>query len=122
MAFKIDHIHIKTSNPGKTARWYVDNLGAKIEAEIRNGERVSFRLDLHGLSLSVTDFIPGQKLEQRYGMEHLALGTDDLPGTIEKLKSSGVRILEERRIADGRQSCFFEGPEGTRLEVMEMGR
>jgi len=122
MAFKIDHIHIKTSSPGKTARWYVDNLGARIESENRNGERVSFRLDLHGLSLSVTDFIPGQKLEQHYGMEHLALGTDDLPGTIEKLKSSGVRILEERRTADGRQSCFFEGPEGTRLEVMEMGR
>ena len=122
MAFKIDHIHIKTSNPGKTARWYVDNLGARIESENRNGERVSFRLDLHGLSLSVTDFIPGQKLEQCYGMEHLALGTDDLPGTIEKLKSSGVRILEERRTADGRQSCFFEGPEGARLEVMEMGR
>jgi len=120
MAFKINHLHIKTSNPRKTAQWYMDNLGAKIVAENRSGERLSFRLDLHGLRLNVTDFIEGQKLEQHYGMEHLALDTDDLAGTVEKLKASGARILEERQLPDGRRVCFFEGPEGVRLEVMEM--
>lgn len=120
MAFKINHLHIKTSNPRKTAQWYVDNLGAKIVAENRTGERLGFRLDLHGLRLNVTDFIMGQKLEQHYGMEHLALDTDDLAGTVEKLKGSGARILEERQLPDGRRVCFFEGPEGVRLEVMEM--
>ncbi len=119
MAFKINHLHIKTSNPGQTAQWFVENLGAKIARENRNGERVSFRLDLHGLSLNVTDFLEEQKLEQHYGMEHLALDTDDLPGVAQRLRSSGARILEERQLADGRHVCFFEGPEGVRLEVME---
>ncbi len=120
MAFKINHLHVKTSDPQKTAQWYVDNLGAKIVAENRSGDRVSFRLDLHGLGLNVTDYIEGQKLEQHYGMEHLALDTDDLPGTVEKLKTRGARILEQRQLPDGRHVCFFEGPEGVRLEVMEM--
>ena len=120
MAFKINHVHIKTSDPRKTARWFVENLGAKIATENRNGERVSFRLDLHGLSLNVTDFVEGQKLEQHYGMEHLALDTDDLTGVVQKLRSSSARILEERQLPDGRHVCFFEGPEGVRLEVMEM--
>ncbi|MGH7772155.1 MAG: VOC family protein [Candidatus Binatia bacterium] len=120
MSFKINHLHIKTSDPQKTARWYIDNLGAKVLTENRSGQRVTFRLDLHGLHLNVTDYIEGQKLEQHYGMEHLALDAEDLPGTVEKLKASGARILEERQLPDGRHVCFFEGPEGVRLEVMEI--
>lgn len=122
MAFKINHIHIKTSVPRKTAQWFVENLGAKIATENRDGQRESFRLDLHELSLNITDFLPEQKLEQHYGMEHLALDTDDLFGTVEKLKARGVRILEERQLPDGRHICFFEGPEGVRLEVMDWKR
>lgn len=120
MAFKINHLHMKTPNPQKTAQWYVDNLGAKIVEEIRGSETVGFRLDLHGVRLNVTGFIEGQKLGQHYGMEHLAIDTDDLHGTVEKLRASGARILEERQLRDGRKVCFFEGPEGVRLEVMEM--
>ena len=119
MAFQINHLHIKTSDPRKTAQWFVENLGAKIAAENRNGDRVSFRLDLHGLGLNVTDFLEGQKLGQHYGMEHLALDTDDIAGEVQKLKARGARILEERQLPDGRHVCFFEGPEGVRLEVME---
>lgn len=120
MAFKINHVHIKTSDPRKTAQWFVENLGAKVATENRNGERVTFRLDLHGLSLNVTDFVEDQKLEQHYGIEHLALDTDDLTGVVQKLKLNDARILEERQLRDGRHVCFFEGPEGVRLEVMEM--
>jgi catechol 2,3-dioxygenase-like lactoylglutathione lyase family enzyme len=120
MVVKVNHLHIKTSEPAKTAEWFVKNLGAKIATENRSGERVSYRLDLHGLALNVTDFIEGQKLGQHYGMEHLALDTSDIAGDVQGLKSAGARILEERRLPDGRHVCFFEGPEGVRLEVMEI--
>lgn len=120
MVVNVNHLHIKTSEPAKTAQWFVKNLGAKIAAENRSGERVSFRLDLHGLALNVTDFIEGQKLGQHYGMEHLALDTSDIAGDVQALKAAGARILEERRLPDGRRVCFFEGPEGVRLEVMEI--
>ena len=119
MAFRINHIHIKTRDPRKTAEWFVDNLGAKIAAENRNGDKIPIRLDLHGLGMNVTDFLDEQKLAQHYGMEHLALDTDDVHAQVEKLRAAGARILEERQLADGRHVCFFEGPEGVRLEVME---
>jgi hypothetical protein len=41
---------------------------------------------------------------------------------VSKLKEGGARILEERSLRDGRKVCFFEGPEGVRLEVLEMRR
>ena len=115
MNFKINHLHFKTPDPKKTARWYVDNLGATIVAETAGG----FRMDLHGIPLNVTGHVEGQELEQHFGLEHVALDVDDLPAMVQQLKESGTRILEERVVGSGRRVCFFEGPEGVRLEVME---
>ena len=46
MAFKLNHLHLKTPNPKETADFYVNNLGATVVAETANG---GYRLDLHGL-------------------------------------------------------------------------
>lgn len=121
MAFKVNHFHLKTPDPQKTAKWYVEFLGAKVVSERTdpNG-KPTFRLDLHGIPLSVTSYIVGQRLEQHFGLEHIAIDTDDFAGEVAKIKKSGARILEERQLPDGRNVCFFEGPEGVRLEFLEM--
>jgi len=121
MAFKINHLHLKTPDPRKTADWYVKYVDAKVvnERALPNG-RVSFRLNLHGVELNVTDFLEEQKLEQFYGLEHVAIDTDNFAGEVAKIKAAGIKILEERVLPDGRKVCFFEGPEGVRLEFLEM--
>ena len=117
MAFKMNHIHLKTPDPEKTAKFYVDTLGAKIVGQAgANG----LRIDLHGLSVNITKFIEGQSREQLYGIEHIAIDTDDLDNVVESLKANGARILEETQVGGGRRVCFFEGPEGVQLEVLEM--
>ena len=113
---KLNHLHLKTKDPAKTAKFYVDNLGAKITAEMPNG---GFRLDLHGLSLNVSKFLE-QKREQKYGMEHIAIDTDELDALVEKLKGQGIHILEQTVVSGGRRVCFFEGPDGVQLEFIEM--
>lgn len=121
MAFKVNHLHFKTPDPRKTAKWYVDFLGAKIISERETpGGQPFFRLDLHGLALNVSGFLEGQQLEQHYGMEHLAIDTDDFAAEVAKIKAGGAKILEERKGMEGRNICFFEGPEGVRLEFLEM--
>jgi lactoylglutathione lyase len=121
MAFKINHLHLKTPEPQKTVDWYVKHVGAKVLSErtAPNG-RKSFRMALHGVEFNVTDFLPEQKLEQFYGLEHVAIDTDDFAGEVAKIKAAGIKILEERVLPDGRKVCFFEGPEGVRLEFLEM--
>ena len=95
----------------------MDTLGAKIIGEAGvNG----LRLDLHGLTLNVTRFIDSQKHEQKYGIEHIALDTDDMPALVAKLKASGAKILEETTVGNGRKVCFFEGPDGVHLEFLEV--
>ena len=121
MSYRVNHLHIKTPDPHKTAQWYVDYLGAKVVSERKSPSgRPILRLDLHGVPLNVTGYIEGQRLEQHYGLEHVAVDTDDLAGEVEKIKASGAKILEERTLPDGRRVCFFEGPDGVRLEFLEM--
>jgi lactoylglutathione lyase len=120
MAFRINHLHLKTPNPKKTADFYVEYTGAKIvkEATRPDGSK-NFRLDLHGVELNVTQFLEEQKLEQFMGLEHVAIDTNNFDGEVNKIKSAGLKILEERVLPDGRRVCFFEGPEGVRLEFLE---
>jgi catechol 2,3-dioxygenase-like lactoylglutathione lyase family enzyme len=117
MSFKMNHVHLKTADPDKTAQFYVDTLGAKIVSKNATG---GYRLDLHGLSLNVSRFLDQQKREQKYGMEHIAIDTDELDNLVEKLKGQGIHILEETVVSGGRRVCFFEGPDGVQLEFIEM--
>ncbi len=121
MAFKINHLHLKSPEPQTTVDWYVKHVGAKIVSE-RTGPngRTTYRLDLHGVPLSVTEFLEEQKLAQFYGLEHVAIDTDDFAAEVAKIKAAGIKILEERVLPDGRKVCFFEGPQGVRLEFLEM--
>jgi lactoylglutathione lyase len=117
MAFQLNHVHLKTRDPRQTAKFYVDNLGATIVSEI--GTR-GIRLDLHGLTLNVTTLVEEQTRQQVYGMEHFALNTDDLDGTVAKLQASGAKVLEQMTSGNGHRICFLEGPDGVQLEIIEM--
>jgi len=117
MAFQLNHVHLKTRDPQQTAKFYVENLGATIVSEI--GTR-GIRLDLHGLTLNVTTFVDEQTRQQVYGMEHFALNTADLDGTVAKLQANGAQVLEHMTSGNGRRICFLEGPDGVQLEIIEM--
>jgi catechol 2,3-dioxygenase-like lactoylglutathione lyase family enzyme len=116
MAYAVQHVHIKTRDPKTTAQFYIDNFAATVKAEIP-GRGV--RLDLHGLQLNVTTLISSQSHEQHYGIEHIALETDDYAGTLARLKAKGVRILEELPPNNGRHVCFLEAPDGAQVELIE---
>jgi catechol 2,3-dioxygenase-like lactoylglutathione lyase family enzyme len=121
MGFRVNHLHLKTPDPRRTVDFYVKFAGAKIVSERTGADgKISFRLDLHGVPLNVTDYLTDQKLEQHYGLEHVAIDAENFAAEVDKIKAAGVKILEERVLPDGRKVCFFEGPEGVRLEFLEM--
>jgi catechol 2,3-dioxygenase-like lactoylglutathione lyase family enzyme len=117
MAMHLNHVHLKTHDPEKTAQFYVETLGAKI---VGTAGSTGYRLDLHGLSLNVTTFLESQTREQKYGMEHIAIDTNELDSLVAQLTARGIPILEQTTISGGRRVCFFEGPDGVQLEFIEM--
>ena len=116
MAFKLNHVHLK-QGPTASAKFYVENLGATIVSEI--GTR-GYRLNLHGLTVNLTTHVEDQTRQQLYGMEHFALDTDDLDGTVAKLTANGAHVLEQMVSGNGRRICFLEG--GCATEIIEMQR
>jgi catechol 2,3-dioxygenase-like lactoylglutathione lyase family enzyme len=119
MTLKLNHLHLKTRDPEKTVKFYVDTFGARI---VNKSPRGGYRIDLLGLELNVTGFLEDQTREQKYGMEHIAIDTDELDALVAKLKAQGVPILEQTVVSGGRRVCFFEGPDGVQLEFIEMKR
>jgi catechol 2,3-dioxygenase-like lactoylglutathione lyase family enzyme len=116
MSFAIQHVHVKTKDPKQTMQFYIDNLGATYVAEIPGR---GHRLNLHGLTLNITTLISAQNHEQHYGIEHIALDTDDYSGAMTKLRENGVRVLEELPPNNGRRVCFLEAPDGAQIELIE---
>jgi catechol 2,3-dioxygenase-like lactoylglutathione lyase family enzyme len=116
MTFSVHHVHLKTPDPHKTAQFYIDNFGATLKGDIP-GRGV--QVDLHGLQLNITTLISVQHHEQHYGIEHMAVETNDYAGTLAQLRRNGVRILEELPPNNGRHACFVECPDGAQMEVIE---
>ena len=118
MTFTINHVHLKTPDPLATARFYMDNFGATMKADMP-GRGV--QLDLHGLQLNITTLIAAQNHEQHYGIEHLAVNTEDYPGTLAKLVANGVKLLEQLppNPENGRRVAFLACPDGAQMELIE---
>jgi 4-hydroxyphenylpyruvate dioxygenase-like putative hemolysin len=116
MAYGVQHVHLKTRDPKQTMQFYVDNFGATLKAEIPGR---GFRLDLHGLQLNITTLIASQNHEQHYGIEHIAVDTDNYEGTLARMRQNGVKILEEMPPNNGRRVCFVEAPDGAQMELIE---
>ena len=130
MAFGLHHLHLKTRDPKGTMQFYVDNLGATLIGE---AGAHGYRVNLHGLQLNITPIMETQSREQHYGIEHIAVDTDDYTATLARLRAHGVRVLEELTLTasdlaaypwlppevNGRRVCFLEAPDGAQIEVIE---
>jgi catechol 2,3-dioxygenase-like lactoylglutathione lyase family enzyme len=112
----VHHVHLKSRDPKGTMQFYVDNLGATLITEVPGR---GYRVNLHGLQLNITSLIADQTREQRYGIEHVAVDTDDYTATLARLRANGVRILEELPPTNGRRVCFLEAPDGAQIEIIE---
>jgi catechol 2,3-dioxygenase-like lactoylglutathione lyase family enzyme len=116
MTINVHHVHLKSRDPKQTMQFYVDNLGATVIADM--GPR-GYRLNLHGLTINLTPIVDTQKREQHYGIEHIAVDTDDYAGTMAKFRANGATILEELPVNNGRHVGFVQAPDGAQIEVIE---
>ena len=116
MTLTVQHVHLKAQDVQKTMQYYIDNFGATVKAEIPGR---GWQLDLHGLQLNITGIIPEQKHEQHYGIEHMAIVTDDYPGTMARLHDNGVAVLEELQGSNGSRVAFVAATDGAQTEIIE---
>lgn len=120
MGMTLNHLHFKTADPWRTAKWYVDHMGAKIIADNSRDGAVSLRIEIHGVPANVTGIIATQDGQrQHYGLEHIAIDTTTYEADCATLRADGSTLLEERAAPVGRRVAWWEGPDGMQLELSE---
>ena len=126
--FKIDHLGIAVRSLDKALGFYRDQLGLEVSMrETVAQEKVNVamlplgepRIEL--LEPAESDSVIGKFLEKRgEGLHHVAIRVPDLAGSIERLKSSGARLLNEPRAGAGGHIYVFVHPQSTGGVLLEL--
>jgi methylmalonyl-CoA epimerase len=125
---KIDHLGIAVKSLDRALAFYRDQLGLDVSIrETVKIEKVNVamlplgdpRIEL--LEPTQTDSVIGKFLEKRgEGLHHVALKVPDLNASVERLRSSGARLLNEPRAGAGGHLYVFVHPSSTGGVLLEL--
>ncbi|MBM3957894.1 MAG: VOC family protein [Gemmatimonadetes bacterium] len=127
MAFKINHIHLKTKDPKKTADWWVKAFNFKIVSDVTRptGDRFISCRSEDGLGVNISGARTGDRMGPadgglHFGLEHFGLDSADIEADIRRLKGSGCE-LQEGPIegAGGVRIAFLKAPDDVRIELVQ---
>ena len=116
----IDHIHLTSPEPVKTAEFYVKMFGARQVSthELGNG-RVTVNLDMNGTTILISQQAADNA---QTGLAHFGIGTDNLDEAVDDLKARGVEFtMDKREIRPGFKISFLTAPENVSIELQEGG-
>jgi len=126
--FKIDHLGIAVRSLDQALCFYRDQLGLDVAMrETVDQEKVNVamlpvgepRIEL--LEATEADSVIGRFLDKRgEGLHHVALKVPDLNATVEKLRASGARLLNEPRSGAGGHLYVFVHPSSTGGVLLEL--
>ena len=133
------HVHLYSDAPFCAAEWYVKHLGATSRSQRSGPCEVPFAAPSEPLGVirspaatvrfgEISLIIyprqrPGPLVSPRgHVVDHIALGVPDLTGALDRLRKSGVKVLEESHpFGDGKtRAAMIEGPDAIAIELIEM--
>jgi methylmalonyl-CoA epimerase len=126
--FKIDHLGIAVRSLDRALEFYRDQLGLDISLrETVEHEKVNVamlplgepRIEL--LEPTDGDSVIGRFLEKRgEGLHHVAIRVPDLSASVERLRASGARLLNQPRTGAGGHLYVFVHPASTGGVLIEL--
>jgi predicted enzyme related to lactoylglutathione lyase len=133
------HVHLYSDAPLCAAEWYVKHLGATARAQRSGPCEVPFAAPSEPLGVirspaatvrfgEISLIIyprqrPGPLVSPRgHVVDHFALAVPDLAATLDRLRKSGVKVLEEpyRFGKSEMRAAMIEGPDLIAIELIEM--
>jgi catechol 2,3-dioxygenase-like lactoylglutathione lyase family enzyme len=128
MTFRINHIHLKASDPRRTADWYVKAFNFKILSDETRffGDRfVRCMSEDGGIAVNISGARTGEKLGSgdalpHHGLEHFGFDSANLDADITRLGALGCPLLEGPiQVPNGPRIAFVRGPDDARIELIE---
>jgi lactoylglutathione lyase len=121
------HTMVRITDPAKSRKFY-EALGFTFERDmdiVRNGEKEAtnyfFSIGDQENVLELTFNHDGRAYEIGTGYGHIAIGVDDLDGTLARLKEQGIEPEREpyRVREGGSRLAFVKDPDQYRVELIE---
>ena len=128
MGYRINHIHLKASDPRKTAEWYVKAFDFKIVSDTTRvfGDRfIRCQSADGGMAVNISGARTGETLgpgdaRAHHGLEHYGFDSEHLEQDIERLKGLGATLLEGPiQVPNGPRIAFMQAPDDCRVELIE---
>jgi methylmalonyl-CoA epimerase len=126
--FKIDHLGIAVRSLDRALEFYRDQLGLEVSLrETVQHEKVNVamlplgdpRIEL--LEPVETDSVIGRFLDKRgEGLHHIAIRVPDLNASVERLRASGAKLLNQPRTGAGGHLYVFVHPSSTGGVLIEL--
>ena len=129
MSYSFNHVHLKSSDPGKTANWYVQAFGFEIvndENPRPQGDRFIRCRTKDGVAINISGARTGELMGEgdataHWGLEHFGIEVDDIEAELKRLEGLGAEVLEgPTRTATGLSIAFIQAPDDVRIEVMQL--
>ena len=132
MGHIVNHVHLKSEDPKKTADWFVEAFGLEIRSDdIREagGDRFLRCYDGNGFNINISgqrDKL-GEKLgpasaEVRFGLEHFGFDVDNMDSELERLIGLGAELKEGPiEAGGGLKIAFIKAPGDIRIELIQRG-
>jgi catechol 2,3-dioxygenase-like lactoylglutathione lyase family enzyme len=122
-----DHIHLVSSDPLATARWYVEKLGGTITstAEVRGVPQAV--LDFEGAIIIIRGQRTGEEPMPRqglqWGIDHFGFNVrGDLDAYCNELKRKGVVFtVNPMDFGPNLRIAFLQAPDGVIIELLKRG-
>jgi catechol 2,3-dioxygenase-like lactoylglutathione lyase family enzyme len=128
MGYRINHVHIRSSDPHASADWYEKHFGAKLlfaREVMPNTVTISMEVD-GPVRLNISSKPPGSSDERseaelnRLGLEHFGFDVDDLESELARLEQDGVRVvLPLTQVSTGTRLAYIEGPDDVLIELVQ---
>jgi len=128
MAYRINHIHLKSPDPGKTAEWWTKAFNLKIVSdETRSfGDRfIRCTSEDGGMAVNISGARTGETLgpgdaNPHHGLEHFGFDSENLEEDIKRLEGLGAKLMDGPiDSATGIRICFVKGPDDVRIELIQ---
>ncbi len=120
----VQHIALNCQDRLATENFYTRHFGFRRARVFNRGADNEFALLRLG-STCLELFTAGQSAtggEQTVGFKHLAFEVDDIDAAVAALRRDGIvpeSVIDCARHLPGMRVCFFNDPDGNRLELME---
>ena len=123
VTYRYDHIHLRSSEPMDTARYFNQMFGAEIKESIQSDGQSRVDIDINGLVIFIAkaeESTPAGPVDPYVGLDHFGLRVENLDAAAADLKAKGAEFsMEPKDLRQGLRIAFVRAPGDVRIELLE---